>query len=99
MKSAHMTFNVAKVTSKTKQYLNIVLGAIRPLGTGGGKGLRGRRPGRLLVVARFGGGVTIEVVGLAGFWLTRLLCLSRLFRTINILWLILVILILYNIDG
>lgn len=45
-----------------------------------------------------GRGVAIEVVGLAGFWLTRLSCLSKLFHTINILWLILVILILYNID-
>lgn len=46
-----------------------------------------------------GGGVAIEVVGLARFWLTRLLCLSKLFHIINILWLILVTLILYNIDG
>lgn len=62
-----------------KKYLNIVLGKIRPWKTGGGKGLRGRRPSRLLVVAWFGGGVAIEVVGLAGFYLTRLLCLSKLF--------------------
>lgn len=74
-----------------KQYLNTVLGTVRPWETRGGKGLRGRRPRRLLVVARF--------AGLAGFWLTRLLCLSKLFHTINILWLILVILILYIIDG
>lgn len=82
-----------------KQYLNIVFGTIRPWETAGGNGLRGRRPSRLLVVARFGGGVAIEVVGLARFWLTRLLCLSKLFHIINILWLILVTLILYNIDG
>lgn len=80
-----------------KQYFNIVLGKIHPWETGGGKGLRGHRPSRLLAVACEG--VAIEVVGLAGFWLTRLLCLSMLFHIINILWFILAILILYNIDG